>query len=165
MYIPRHIEDTVKRLGAMFGAVLVIGPRQVGKTTTLKPVRNGIPYLTLDDPILMQAAVEEAGSFFKSTPPPVCLDEIQYAPNLFPYMKMIIDAEKKKGQFYLSGAQRFQMMKNVSESLAGRLGIANMLGLSLREIKGADFKAPFIPTEEYFSERRQKLGKRKRAGH
>ncbi len=157
MYIPRHIEDTVKRLGAMFGAVLVTGPRQVGKTTMLKTVTSGIPYLTLDDPILMQAAVEEAGSFFKSTPPPVFVDEIQYAPNLFPYMKMIIDAEKKKGQFFLSGSQRFQMLKNVSESLAGRLGIANMLGLSLREIKAVDFKAPFLPTDEYFSERRQKL--------
>ncbi len=157
MYIPRHIEETVKRLGAMFGAVLVTGPRQVGKTTTLKTVTNGLPYLTLDDPILMQAAIEEAGSFFKSTPPPVCVDEIQYAPNLFPYMKMIIDAEKKKGQFYLSGSQRFQMMKNVSESLAGRLGIANMPGLSLREIKGVDFKIPFIPADEYFAERRQTL--------
>jgi predicted AAA+ superfamily ATPase len=93
----------------MFGAVLVTGPHQVGKTTTLKTVTNGIPYLTLDDPILMQAAIEEAGSFFKSTPPPVFVDEIQYAPNLFPYMKMIIDAEKKKGQFYLSGSQRFQL--------------------------------------------------------
>jgi predicted AAA+ superfamily ATPase len=85
MYIIRHLEDTIKRLGGMFGAILVTGPRQVGKTTMLKTVTSGIPYLTLDDPILMQAALEEASSFFKSTPPPVFVDEIQYAPNLFPY--------------------------------------------------------------------------------
>ena len=71
MYIARHLEQTVIRLGDMFGAVLVTGPRQVGKTTMLKTITNGIPYITLDDPIMMQAAVEEAGSFFKSTPPPV----------------------------------------------------------------------------------------------
>ena len=114
-------------------------------------------YITLDDPIMMQAAVEEAGSFFKNTPPPVFVDEIQYAPNLFPYVKMIIDGEKKKGQFYFSGSQQFHMMKNVSESLAGRIGIANMLGLSLREMKGVAFRGSFIPTEEYFAERRQNL--------
>ena len=141
----------------MFGAVLVTGPRQVGKTTMLKKITAGIPYITLDDPIMMQTACEEPGIFFKSMPPPVFVDEIQYAPNLFPYIKMIIDREKKKGQFYFSGSQQFRMMKNVSESLAGRLGIAQMSGLSLREIKGVDFHACFRPTDEYFAGRRQNL--------
>jgi len=157
MYINRHMEKTINSLGSMFGAVLVTGPRQVGKTTMLKEITQGIPYITLDDPIIMQAAVEEAGSFFKSTPPPVFVDEIQYAPTLFPYIKMFLGEERKKGQFYLSGSQQFHVMKNVSESLAGRIGIVSLLGLSLREIKGVDYQSCFIPTEEYFAERRQNL--------
>ena len=157
MYIKRHLESAVNRLSSMFGAVLVTGPRQTGKTTMLKKVTQGIPYITLDDPIVMQAAVEEAGNFFKNTPPPVFVDEIQYAPGLFPYIKMILDAEKKKGQFYMSGSQQFHMMKNVGESLAGRIGIANLSGLSLREIMNIDYYGQFIPTEKYFVERRQNL--------
>jgi len=157
MYIKRHMEETVNKISKMFGAVLVTGPRQVGKTTLLKAVTKSAAYITLDDPIILQSAIEEAGTFFKTTPPPVFVDEIQYAPNLFPYIKMIVDNEKKKGLFYLSGSQQFKMMKNVSESLAGRLGIMNLLGLSLREIKKADFYEPFIPTAEYFSSRKNTL--------
>lgn len=157
MYIKRHLEESINKLSKMFGAVLVTGPRQVGKTTLLKTVTKGVAYITLDDPIILQSAIDEAGTFFKTTPPPVFLDEIQYAPNLFPYIKMIIDSEKKKGQFYLSGSQQFKMMKNVSESLAGRLGIVNLLGLSLREMKDVNFYAPFIPTDEYFSGRKEAL--------
>ena len=153
VYISRHLEKTVTDLAGMFGAVLVTGPRQVGKTTMLKAVTSGIPYITLDDPIMMQNAREEGGSFFKSTPPPLFVDEIQYAPNLFPYIKMSIDQEHKKGQFYLSGSQQFHMMKNVSESLAGRLGIANLLGLSLREITGAACRERFIPNSAYYTAR------------
>ena len=161
MYITRHMEQTLAKTEKMFGAIMITGSRQVGKTTLLKKATQGtsgvtgIPYVTLDDPILLQAAVTEAGTFFKNIPPPVFIDEIQYAPNLFPYMKMIIDAEKKKGQFYLSGSQQFVMMKNVTESLAGRIGILNLSGLSLRETSGIPFKEPFIPTESYFQRRRE----------
>ncbi|MDD2432340.1 MAG: DUF4143 domain-containing protein, partial [Clostridia bacterium] len=77
-----------------------------------------------------------------------------YAPNLFRYMKMIADASGKKGQFFLTGSQQFQMMQNISESLAGRIGIINLLGLSLREIKNDTFNEFFVPTEEYFAKRR-----------
>ncbi len=157
MYIKRHMEETVNKISKMFGAVLVTGPRQVGKTTLLKTVTKNAAYITLDDPIVLQSAIDEAGTFFKTTPPPVFVDEIQYAPNLFPYIKMIIDSEKKKGQFYLSGSQQFKMMKNVSESLAGRLGIMNLLGLSMREMKEVAFYTPFIPTDEYFSARKKTL--------
>ncbi len=157
MYIKRHIEDTVKKASKMFGCVMVTGPRQVGKTTLLKTVTQGITYVTLDDPIMLQSALEEAGTFFKNSPPPVFVDEIQYAPNLFPYIKMYIDKDRKKGQFYLSGSQQFKMMKNVSESLAGRIGILNLLGLSLREINGVEFNTPFIPTEQYFRERKMDM--------
>lgn len=157
MYIKRHIEETINKISKMFGAVLVTGPRQVGKTTLLKTVTKNVAYITLDDPIILQSAIDEAGTFFKTTPPPVFVDEIQYAPNLFPYIKMIIDSEKKKGQFYLSGSQQFKMMKNVSESLAGRLGIVNLLGLSLREMKDVTFYAPFIPNDEYFAGRKKAI--------
>lgn len=157
MYIKRHMEETVLKVSKMFGAVLVTGPRQVGKTTLLKAILQDTAYITLDDPIMLQSAIEEAGTFFKITPPPVFVDEIQYAPNLFPYIKMILDNDKKKGQFYLSGSQQFRMMKHVSESLAGRLGIMNLLGLSLREINNACCYEPFIPTDEYFAARKSTL--------
>ncbi len=157
MYIHRHAEETVKNISKMFGAVLVTGPRQVGKTTLLKRIAENFRYVTLDDPIMLQSARDEPGTFFKNTPPPVFVDEIQYAPNLFPYIKMIIDSEHKKGQFYMSGSQRFAMMKDVTESLAGRLGLIELLGLSLREIKGVTFDGPFIPTEEYYESRKKDL--------
>ena len=153
-YIKRNIETVVNKASKMFPAILITGARQVGKTTLIKHMKSDIPYLTLDDPILLQNALEEAGSFFKRTPPPVVVDEIQYAPNLFRYMKMIADASGKKGQFFLTGSQQFQMMQNISESLAGRIGIINLLGLSLREIKNDTFNEFFVPTEEYFAKRR-----------
>jgi predicted AAA+ superfamily ATPase len=147
------MEKTVAKLSKMFGAVLVTGARQVGKTTLLKKAVSGIRYVTLDDPIMLQSAVEESGTFFKDNPPPVFVDEIQYAPQLFPQIKILLDANGKKGQFYLSGSQQFRMMKNVGESLAGRLGIANLLGLSLREVRNDAFPEPFLPTESYFQRR------------
>lgn len=153
-YINRNVETTINKAAAMFSTVLITGARQVGKTTLLKHMKSDIPYLTLDDPILLQSALEEAGSFFKTTPPPVIVDEIQYAPNLFSYIKMSADESGKKGQFFLTGSQQFRMMKNVSESLAGRIGIINLLGLSLREIKKDTFNEIFVPTEEYFEKRK-----------
>ena len=138
----------------MFPAVLITGARQVGKTTLLKHMKSEVPYLTLDDPILLQSAIEEAGSFFKMTPPPLIVDEIQYAPNLFSYIKMSADESGKKGQFFLTGSQQFKMMKNISESLAGRIGIINLLGLSLREINNDAFNEAFIPSCEYFQIRK-----------
>jgi uncharacterized protein len=154
-YIYRQLEGTVNKISKLFPAVLITGARQVGKTTLLKHIKKDISYLTLDDPILLQTAIEEPGSFFKTTPPPLIVDEIQYAPNLFRYIKLIVDENKKNGQFFLTGSQQFQMMKNVSESLAGRMGILNLLGLSLREIKDDSFNEPFIPKEEYFNIRKK----------
>ena len=145
MYIKRHIEQAVDRTAKMFGALIVTGPRQVGKTTLLRNLTGDINYVTLDDPIVLRSAIEETGTFFKDYPPPVFVDEIQYAPALFPYIKMQIDKANAKGQFFLSGSQQFQMMKNVSESLAGRIGILNLLGLSLREINEIEFTKPFLP--------------------
>lgn len=153
-YINRNIESAINKAVKMFPAVLVTGARQVGKTTLLRHMLSDVPYLTLDDPILLQSALEEGGGFFKTTPPPVIVDEIQYAPNLFRYIKIIADDSGKKGQFFLTGSQQFKMMKNVSESLAGRIGIINLLGLSLREVKNDPFNEIFMPLEEYYTKRK-----------
>lgn len=154
MYIKRHAEKTVQELSRMFGAVLVAGPRQVGKTTMLEKLTCGMNYATLDDPILRAGAEEESGTFFKDNPPPVFIDEIQKAPALFEQIKMLLDRERKKGQFFMCGSQQFKMMKGVSESLAGRIGLVTLLGFSLRESHGIEFDMPFLPTEEYFALRR-----------
>ena len=135
MYRKRHAESVVKKLSEMFGAVLVAGPRQVGKTTMLKALTKDIGYVTLDDMI-------------------VFVDEIQKAPVLFEQIKMYIDRDRKKGQFYMCGSQQFRMMKGVSESLSGRIGLLTLLGYSLREMYRIDFDLPFFPTEDYFAKRR-----------
>ncbi|WP_308604543.1 ATP-binding protein [uncultured Fibrobacter sp.] len=157
MYRKRHAEETVKKLSQMFGAVLVAGPRQVGKTTMLKTLTQNIGYVTLDDIIVRTAAREQSSTFFKDNPPPVFVDEIQKAPELFEQVKMYIDRDRKKGQFYMCGSQQFAMMKGVSESLSGRIGLLTLLGYSLREIYDIDFNMPFIPTEEYFTARKSCL--------
>ena len=156
-YTKRHAEDATKMLSKMFGAILVTGPRQVGKTTMLQHITNGINYVTLDDMIVRISAQEESGTFFKDNPPPVFVDEIQKAPILFEQIKMLIDKSREKGQFYMSGSQQFQMMKGVSESLSGRIGLITLLGFSLRERFGINDTTPFLPTDEYFQNRKNNL--------
>ena len=157
MYIQRHAEITASKLAEMFGAILIAGPRQVGKTTMLEKLTDGITYVSLDDPIIKASAEEESGTFFKDNPPPVFVDEIQKAPALFNQIKLLLDRSHKKGQFFMCGSQQFKMMKGVSESLAGRIGLCTLLGFSLRETHAVDCSLPFIPTEEYFSARKQNL--------
>lgn len=156
-YLKRHAESTVEKLASMFGAVLVAGPRQIGKTTMLQKLTHGIGYATLDDPIVRASAEGQSGTFFKDNPPPVFVDEIQKVPELFEQMKLLLDRDRKKGQFYLCGSQQFQMMKGVSESLSGRIGLVTLLGFSLRERYGVDFDEPFLPTDQYFAARKQHL--------
>ena len=91
MYIPRHAEPAVEQLSKMFGAVLVAGPRQVGKTTMLKKITKDINYTTMDDMVMLASAQEESGTFFKDNPPPVFVDEIQKAPQLLDEIKKRID--------------------------------------------------------------------------
>jgi hypothetical protein len=156
-YIKRNVEETIIRTAGMFPVILLTGPRQAGKTTLLQKIEGKITYVTLDDPVALQNAVDEPGNFFNRYEPPVIIDEIQYATKLFPYIKMLADKNKKKKMFYLTGSQQFQMMKNVSESLAGRVGIINLLGLSLREIKKTGFNIPFTPEKKYFESRKAAL--------
>lgn len=157
MYIQRHAEKTASKLAEMFGAILIAGPRQVGKTTMLEKLTDGITYVSLDDPIIKASAEEESGTFFKDNPPPVFVDEIQKAPALFNQIKLLLDRSHKKGQFFMCGSQQFKMMKGVSESLAGRIGLCTLLGFSLREAHAVECSLPFIPTEKYFSARKQNL--------
>ena len=157
MLYERHAGEAILKLERMFGAALVTGARQVGKTTLLKDVASDANYVTLDDPIMLETARERGGTFFKDNPPPVFVDEIQYAANLFPQIKIILDRDKKKGQFFLSGSQQFHMMKNVTESLAGRLGILNLPGLSLRELYGISFDEPFIPIDDFFDKHKKEV--------
>ena len=154
VYRKRHAESTVKMLAKMFGGILVAGPRQVGKTTMLRKMTEDIGYVSLDDLVIRNSAQEQSGTFFKDNPPPVFVDEIQKAPGLFDQIKLYIDRDHKKGQFFMCGSQQFRMMKGVSESLSGRIGLMTLLGYSLRELYEVDYDAPFLPTQEYFDTRR-----------
>ena len=152
-YIKRSAENVIKKQEKIFKAILITGARQVGKTTILKNLKSNVNYITLDDMILNQLAKEDPNLFLKSNKKPLIIDEIQYAPDLLRYIKIELDKSEEKAMFYLTGSQQFHLMKDVSESLAGRVGILNLLGLSLREIKEIEFNNPFIPTEEYFTQR------------
>ncbi|MEA1949750.1 MAG: AAA family ATPase [Planctomycetota bacterium] len=113
---------------------MVTGPRQVGKTTCLRhAAEEGRSYVTLDDPQARALAKDDPGLFLQRFAPPVLIDEIQYAPELLPLVKIAVDRSKSSGDFWLTGSQQFHLMQNVSESLAGRVGIMNLLGFSSRE--------------------------------
>lgn len=140
-YINRAVEETLIKVSKMFPVLLVTGPRQVGKTTLLQRMAEtqkelGIKrnYVTLDDPDVRYLAKRDPALFLQRYTPPVLIDEIQYATELLPYIKMCVDRSKRKGDFWLTGSQIFRLMENVSESLAGRVGIINLLGLSDAEI-------------------------------
>lgn len=136
MYIQRALEDTVRKASATFPVMLVTGPRQVGKSTMLERLAEpNRKIVTLDDPDIRYLAKSDPALFLQRYTPPVLIDEIQYAAaELFPYIKMAVDKSKRNGDFWITGSQAFVMMQNVSESLAGRVGIINLLGLSTSEI-------------------------------
>jgi uncharacterized protein len=147
VYLTRTLEEFFHKAALQFPVMLVTGARQVGKTTFLRHLsEKGRRYVTLDDPLVLNLAKQDAALFMQRFPAPVLIDEIQYAPELLPYIKMEVDKNRKPGLYWLTGSQQFQMMKGVSESLAGRVGVVQLLGLSRREIdgKGQSVK-PFMP--------------------
>lgn len=157
MYLKRALEPIVKKLLTQFPIILVTGPRQVGKTTMLKKVlTDEYQYVTLDD-YIERKQLEEPYLFFKNYDEKVILDEIQYVPSSFSYLKMLVDQSQKMGQFVLTGSQSFDMMKNVSESLAGRIAIFELQGLSLREQFNVELNVPFLPSSEYITLRQEKF--------
>lgn len=157
MYINRHMEEIVKSCLKQFPVLLVTGPRQVGKTTMLQKTCEDYNYVTLDDPILLNEIENEPVLFLKNNETPLFIDEVQYAPSIFRYIKMDVDKNKIKGSFVLTGSQAFELMKGVSETLAGRMGIVELQGLSMREKFDVPFMKPFIPNEEYINERKNNL--------
>jgi len=136
MYIKRHIEPVVSRIAKRKPVLVLTGVRQVGKATMLKEVYHGINYVALNRPLVRESARENPSMFFEINKPPIVVDEIQKAAELFDYIKDIVDENKMKGQFYLTGSQSLKLMKNVSDSLAGRAGVIKLMGLSMRELAG-----------------------------
>jgi len=153
MYITRALENEILEASKQFPALIVTGPRQVGKTTMLQRLAEAErKYVSLDDPLARSMAKNDPGLFLQRYKPPVIIDEIQYAPEILPYIKIYADTHKRKGEFWLTGSQSFHMMKNVTESLAGRMAIIQMFGLSASEISDVKSK-PFVCDHQAMLER------------
>jgi predicted AAA+ superfamily ATPase len=150
MYHQRALEQGLAEASEQFPVILVTGPRQVGKTTLLKHMRmRDRRYVSLDDLTLRALANDDPNLFLQRYRPPVLIDEIQYAPALFPAIKVDVDSRRKPGAYWLTGSQHFRLMKGITESLAGRVAILNLLGFSHRERDRRDLTvSPFLPTEE-----------------
>ena len=161
MYYHRSIEDCWVEASGQFPVLLLTGPRQIGKTTLLEKLcERSRRYVTLDDFSVRTLAREDPALFLQRFPPPVLIDEIQYAPELLPYIKISVDRNKKPGAFWLTGSRQFQMMKGISESLAGRVAIVNLLGFSSREkLQRKGSLPPFLPTANVLKQRAQSAAK------
>ena len=142
-YIHRLAEEKFNKLNKMFQVVLVCGPRQTGKTTMLKFLAEGTnrTYVTLDDLDNRELAQNDPKMFFQKYKTPILIDEIQFAPNLLSYIKIIADEHQEPGEFWLTGSQSYKIMKN-TESLAGRIGILNMYPMTYDEISGNIHEIP-----------------------
>jgi predicted AAA+ superfamily ATPase len=135
LYVQREIGDKVVRLAGQFPGVVLTGARQVGKTTLLKKLFPAHSFVSLDLPSVAEQAEVDPELFFTRFPPPVVIDEVQYAPLLFRHLKVKIDTDRHAmGQFILTGSQKFPLMKEVADSLAGRAAILNLETLSSAEL-------------------------------
>ena len=158
-YINRHIESRILELSKSYSAILLTGPRQAGKTTMLQELSEkeniGREYVTLDDLIERDMAKNDPALFLQLHKPPVLIDEVQYAPELFTYIKIHIDKNHNPGDFLLTSSQIFRLMKGVQESLAGRVALLHMSPMSQREIIGAPCVPFTTDMDRFLAERNQ----------
>lgn len=155
--LPRTLETTIRLASQVFPVLLLTGARQVGKTTLLEtcaePERR---YVTLDDPLEAELARTDPALFFQRHPPPVIIDEVQYAPELFRTIKLLVDKDKRNGLIWLTGSQKFHLMQGITESLAGRVAVLDLLGLSQAELENrAQSTQPFVPTRTWIETARK----------
>ena len=144
--LKREASEKIKKINSTFRVLLVTGPRQVGKTTLLSEyLPDNMSYVTLDDKVLRDQAITNPKLFLIEHPWPLLIDEVQYAPELFPYIKMIVDEHRERGMYWLTGSQQIKLMKNVQESLAGRVGIVKLNSLTYSEIIEKENKKIFEP--------------------
>ena len=144
--LDREAKKTINRINNTFRILLVTGPRQVGKTTLLSTyMPENMNYVTLDDEVLRNQAKNNPKTFLEEHKWPLLIDEAQYAPELFPYIKIIVDKEKKRGMYWLTGSQQIKLMSNIQESLAGRVGIVKLNSLTYSEIVQYNQKKVFEP--------------------
>ena len=157
MYITRHMEKPVMELNEQYPVLLLTGPRQVGKTTMLEHLieveGKGRKKVSLDDLTLRELAKTDPKMFFQLYQPPLLIDEVQYAPELFPYIKIMVDERHQPGDFWLTGSQLFKMMEGVQESLAGRVALLHLSPLSQSEIIKRPPEPPFSLELPLLSER------------
>ena len=133
-YIKRNIEKELKKISAQFPVTLLTGPRQTGKSTMLTHLFPKHRYITFDDSSIRLSAKKDPASFLESMQTPVIFDEIQYAPEILPYIKIHVDKKRRNGAFILTGSQVFNVMAGVTESLAGRTCLFEMLPFSFSEL-------------------------------
>lgn len=147
-YIERTLERKFLKMSSFFKAVLITGARQVGKTTILKHLAEGQKrtYVSMDNTMARTLAKSDPVLFFQTYKPPIIIDEIQKAPELFEQIKIMCDESEERGLFWLTSSQQYNMMKNVRETLAGRIGILELYSLSKNEVDGIRF-----PNEMDFS--------------
>lgn len=157
MYITRHMEKPVMELNEQYPVLLLTGPRQVGKTTMLEHLieveGKGRKKVSLDDLTLRELAKTDPKMFFQLYQPPLLIDEVQYAPELFPYIKIMVDERHQPGDFWLTSSQLFKMMEGVQESLAGRVALLHLSPLSQSEIMKRPPEPPFSLELPLLSER------------
>ena len=135
MYLNRLIEKTIRKVKSTFPVIVVTGPRQSGKSTLLKHIFSGkkSSYLSLEDPGFRSLMMEDPLTYLEKQPKPVILDEIQYLPEITSSIKILADKNRRPGSWFITGSQQFSIMKNVSESMAGRAAILALPPFQLKE--------------------------------
>lgn len=156
-YIQRAISEVLKTRVNESKCTLIVGARQVGKSTLVRHEFSQYNRTNFDDRLTRMQAKEEPKLFFLNNPCPLFIDEVQKEGSVLEEIKQKVDESDKRGQFILSGSQKLELMKGVSESLAGRVSVCELSGLSLREINRIQFNRHFVPADEYLKNREEHL--------